>query len=99
MVLDSYGHREHSERMKLYGVRADLLVSSPPESNMSRNMILEQRHTMSIEKRFLDSFILIISLFCAFQMMLILIIKFDLEPPNWRVFDYSMVLLSYIVPI
>jgi hypothetical protein len=98
-VLDSDGHRKYNERTKLYGDQAQLLVPSPPESNISTNKILEQRHTMSIEKRFLESFILIFSVFCAFQLMLILIIKFDFEPPSSRVIDYSMALLSYILPI
>jgi hypothetical protein len=86
---------KYNKLVRLYGAESMNLVAVQPllpqHKCVSVNKIMEHSHSISIENKLLNFFIFIFSVFCMFQMILILIIKFNLELPTLEIICYGVI--------
>lgn len=96
LVSKSAELKQYNRLVRLYGAESPVLAAFQQQHPLPRhrhdsiNKVLETRHSMTIENKLLSFFVFMFSVFCAFQLTLIAIIRFDLEPHSLEWFSHEV---------
>lgn len=96
--------KKYNKLLRLYGAESPNLEAFthkelllPQNRRIAVNKVMEKHHSMKIENKLLNFFLIVFSIFCMIQLVLIAIVKFDLDLPSLNSFTQGDFLrVSYL---